>query len=245
MDEALAFLHRLEEDCASRTEPFEYGRGLFRDDRPDVWDFNFLRVERGEPDPGELVAAAGELMRHLGHRRVVVDDPGLAGRLEPAFRAHGWTIERHLVMELRRPPERGEASARESSAEELEPLWAELGRRRGFRADMRSVIEAAVSTRYFAAFPDGLPVSCCELYSRGRVGQVEDVNTLEEHRGRGLASAVVTTAVAASLDEGNTLTFLLADADDRPHRLYERLGFETTGRRWRFQQLPAVAYSSQ
>ena len=43
----------------------------------------------------------------------------------------------------------------------------------------------------------------------------------------------------ASLAEGNTLTFLLADADDWPYRLYERLGFETAGRRWRFQRLPA------
>ena len=105
--------------------------------------------------------------------------------------------------------------------------------------DKRSVVEAAVPTRYFAGFADGLPVSCCELYSRGEVGQVEDVATLEEHRGQGLASAAVLAAVDASLAEGHTLTFLLADADDWPYRLYERLGFETTGRRWRFQRLPA------
>jgi hypothetical protein len=38
---------------------------------------------------------------------------------------------------------------------------------------------------------------------------------------------------------GEALAFLLADADDWPYRLYERLGFETTGRRRRFQRLPA------
>ena len=67
-------------------------------------------------------------------------------------------------------------------------------------------------TRYFAGFADGLPVSCCELYSRGGVGQVEDVATLEEHRGQGLASAAVLAAVDASRAEGHALTFLLADA---------------------------------
>jgi len=240
MDEALAFLHWLEEARADRVEPFEYGRAFFRDDRPSVWDFNFLRVERGEPRAAELVAAANELMAHLDHRRVVVDDAAQAARLEPEFPLHAWTVERHLVMECRRPAELRGAPAREASREELGPLWAELGRRRGFDVDMRGITEAVVRTRYFAAFADGVPVSCCELYSRGGVGQVEDVVTLEEHRGRGLASAAVLAAVRASLDEGNALTFLLADADDWPQRLYERLGFETTGRRWRFQRLPSA-----
>ena len=239
MNEALEFLHRLEEARADRIEQFEYGRGLFRDDRPTVWDFNFLRVEHGEPGAAELVATANELMGHLDHRRVVVDDAELAARLEPQFPAHAWSVERHLVMEHRRPPEACEASAREASAEELEPLWGELGRRRGFDVDMRSITEAAIPTRYFAGFADGVPVSCCELYSRDGVGQVEDVVTLDEHRGRGLASAAVLAAVDASRAEGNALTFVLADADDWPCRLYERLGFETSGRRWRFQRLPA------
>ena len=237
MDEALAFLHWMEEARADRIEPFEYGRAFFRDDRPTVWDFNFLRVEHGEPRAAELVAAANELMGHLDHRRVVVDDPEQAARLEPEFPPHAWTVERHLVMEHRRPPQSLETSAREVSREELAELWAELGRRRGFDVDMRGVTEAVVATRYFAAFADGEPVSCCELYSRDGVAQVEDVVTLEEHRGHGLASATVLAAVGASEDEGNTLTFLLADADDWPYRLYERLGFVTTGRRWRFQRL--------
>ena len=169
---------------------------------------------------------------------MVVDDAELAARLEPQFPAHAWSVERHLVMEHRRPPEACEATAREASAEELELFWGELGRRRGFDVD-RSITVAAVPTRYFAGFADGVQVSCCELYSRDGVGQVEDVVTLDEHRGRGLASAAVLAAVDASLAEGNALTFLLADADDWPRLLYERLGFETSGRRWRFQRLPA------
>jgi GNAT superfamily N-acetyltransferase len=218
MREALAFLHRVEEDCAGRIEPFEYGRGLFRDELPQVWDFNYLRVERGKPRADELVATANALMGHLDHRRVAVDDEELAARLEPEFPAHAWTVERHLVMEHRRPPETGRrsAAAGEATHEELEPLWAELDRRRGMALGMRPVIEAAIPTRYFAAHADGAAACCCSLYSRAGVGQVEDVVTLEEHRGQGLASAAVLAALDASLAEGNTLTFLLADADDGP-----------------------------
>jgi GNAT superfamily N-acetyltransferase len=241
MDEALAFLHWFDEACAGRIEPFAYGRGFFRDELPNVWDLNFLRVDHGEPGAAELIAAADELMGGLDHRRVVVDDAALAGRLEAEFPANGWTVERHLVMEHGRQPEPGRATApaREASAVELEPFRAEVDRRRGFTLGKSAVVEAAVPTRYFAGYVDGLPVSCCELYSRDGVGQIEDVLTLEEHRGRGLASAAILAALDASLGAGNTLTFLLADADDWPYRLYERLGFETTGRRWQFQRLPA------
>ena len=73
-----------------------------------------------------------------------------------------------------------------------------------------------------------------ELYSHNGVGQVEDVVTLEPYRGRGLARALVLRAAAESRAVGNDLTFLVADADDWPQRLYERLGFETVGRYSRF-----------
>ena len=243
MDEALAFSHALEEACAGRVEPFAYGRGFFRDELPGVWDLNFLRVERGEPTAGELVGEADRMMSALDHRRVTVDDATLAGRLEPGFPELGWAIERHLVMEHRRPPDPAHEvpAAAEASWDELRPLRDELNGRRGFAdgAALGAITAAAVPTRHFAAFVDGVPVSSCDLYSRGGIGQIEDVATLEEHRGHGLATAVVLAALAASQAEGNRLTFLIADADDLVYRLYERLGFETTGRRWRFQRLPA------
>jgi hypothetical protein len=44
----------------------------------------------------------------------------------------------------------------------------------------------------------------------------------------------VLRGVAESHAAGDDLTFLVADADDWPQRLYERLGFETVGRYARF-----------
>jgi hypothetical protein len=44
----------------------------------------------------------------------------------------------------------------------------------------------------------------------------------------------VLRGVAESEAAGNDLTFLVADANDWPQRLYEKLGFETDGRYARF-----------
>src|SRR5207249_2284686 len=77
---------------------------------------------------------------------------------------------------------------------------------------------------------NGAPVASCELYSDGRVAQVESVGTLSEHRGKGHASAVVARAVETARAEGHELVFLLADEDDWPKELYGKLGFRTVGR---------------
>ena len=54
--------------------------------------------------------------------------------------------------------------------------------------------------------------------------------TLSEHRGKGLASAVVLRAAAAAREAGADFVFLVADSDDWPQKLYERLGFDPIGR---------------
>ena len=69
--------------------------------------------------------------------------------------------------------------------------------------------------------------------------QVENVATLPEYRKRGLARALVLRAAAESQAAGNDLTFLVADADDWPQHMYEKLGFEAVGRCARFlKRLP-------
>src|SRR3954464_1861966 len=64
------------------------------------------------------------------------------------------------------------------------------------------------------------------LLGEAGIGQVEEVYTAKAHRGAGLASAVVRTAIAAARERGDDLVMIMADADDWPQRLYERLGFE-------------------
>jgi len=124
----------------------------------------------------------------------------------------------------------------------LRPLWAEGISSQPWASEplVQQILEhrrdvgKAIPTGLFAAEADGRLVAHAELYSEDGVGQVENVLTLPDYRGRGLARSLVLHAVAESHAAGNDLTFLVADADDWPEQLYERLGFETVGRYARF-----------
>jgi ribosomal protein S18 acetylase RimI-like enzyme len=179
------------------------------------------------------------------HRRVNLRDQDIAQQLEPGFRELGWETQRFVLMTQRREPDRPSdlSGVRETTEEQLRPIWAAGIRSEPFGKDEevvrqllehKSSIREAIPTRYFAARANGEPASYCELYSENGVGQIEAVMTLPAFRGQGLARAVVLRALKASREEGNDLTFLVADADDWPQRLYEKLGFETVGRYARF-----------
>src|SRR5581483_2937062 len=173
----------------------------------------------------------------IGHRRVNLRDAGAIERLEPEFVALGWKPERFVLMAHRRAPDRpADAPVREVDEPTVRELWAE-----GIRTfphgkdealvqqilEHRRLIAEAIPTRFLVAEVDGRLVAHTELYSLGGVGQVENVATLPEFRNRGFARALVTRAVELSREEGNELTFLVADAEDWPRGLYEKLGFET------------------
>jgi GNAT superfamily N-acetyltransferase len=65
--------------------------------------------------------------------------------------------------------------------------------------------------------------------------------TLEEFRGRGLATVVVGRAVAAARASGHDLVFLDALEEDWPKELYRTLGFAEIGRIWDFVREPTSA----
>ena len=49
---------------------------------------------------------------------------------------------------------------------------------------------------------------------------------------------VVRAAIAAARERGDDLVMIMADADDWPQRLYERLGFQTVDRYRTFTRKP-------
>ena len=216
-ERALAFSRRLAEGRAGRVERYDWGTGVFTDDLPRIYDLNYVYADRlvGEPE----VDAA---MAHCRHRKVVVHNPSLP---EPPLE---WPLRpRYLVMALRRGPDRpANGVVREVDAETY----------RNFRAPVAAVPEMSelpartarvVDVRFFCAFEDGEPVAACELYRRDDVAQVEDVVTLEAHRGRGHARAVVLAAVEAAA--GAELVFLFTDESETVWQMYEKLGFDTVG----------------
>jgi len=91
--------------------------------------------------------------------------------------------------------------------------------------------------RWFVA-PAGDPAAACRLLRADGVAQVEDVGTLPRARRRGLAQAVVLAAVAAARRDGADEIVIAADADDWPHQLYAKLGFEPVGEATVLRRLP-------
>lgn len=235
---------------ATRTEPFAGGLALFRQDLPLSYDRNLLLVD-GEADvEAEVLAAAADFLQGragLGHRKVVAY-AGRGASLVDDFRVLGWQVT-ELVVRCHN----GQAVEVPESAEEVDPEQAEAFWIEGIRQDhgadaelTRDLVAArharreATPVRYFAArAADGRIVSACELFSDGRTAQVETVETLEEHRGLGLARTVVAAAVSAAQAGGHERVCIVADAAAWPGSWYERLGFDRVGSMWEFLR-PAV-----
>lgn len=230
-------------DRRSNEEVVEYGWGtaFLSPALPLAWDANWVLIERTGMTAAELVAVADEALEGCAHRAIAIRDEAEGERLAPQMAAlPGWEVERNLYMllrkgdavehgearetplsgceDLRRQLIRGEFSADAEDLEEMVGQLLEMGRRTG----------EAGGDRWFVA-PPAEPAAACCLLSGEEIGQVEDVGTLASARGRGLAKAVIGAAIAASREAGHRHTFIVADADDWPRQLYEKLGFETCG----------------
>jgi ribosomal protein S18 acetylase RimI-like enzyme len=252
-ERAFAFLDLQDERTAEELVPTQFGPVVVNTHLPLVHDLNFLRAEH--PDGASAEELADEAERVQGaapgvrHRRVNVRSEEVRAELEPQFVKLGWEPQRFVLMAHRREPDRPAAAAvREVDEPTLRPLWAQAIRDLPHGKDeelVRQILEhrrlvfEAITTRLVAAEVDGKLVAHAELYSENGIGQVENVVTLSAFRGRGLARAVVLWGVEESRAAGNDLTFLVADADDWPRRLYERLGFEAIGGYARFLRKPS------
>jgi GNAT superfamily N-acetyltransferase len=249
LERAVAFQRTLNARLAERTERTRHGTARFVDSLPRVRWLNALDVDLGARATAEELARDAERAQAaagLEHRRLVIDDR-LGREVEADLQARGWTMERLLVMPFCGGGRDVDTSAvAEVAAAEVEPAWA-MGIRSEGRDEetVRQLVAAqhlrrlAVDVTYFAARVDGGIASYCELFSDGATAQIESVMTLPEFRGRGLATAVVSAALAKARD-ANTLTFLVADDEDWPKDLYAKLGFAPVGTIWSFVLQPHV-----
>ena len=218
-----------------------------RPDIPDVWDANWLEVDRPGLPVERIVAAGDETIGAAGmrHRTLLTLDQADGERLVAELEPRGWKAERNVYMAHRRPPDRpGSADVEEVGQDEIES-----SRREFLRDELEEFFGAGKVTpaiidqflgfdriygeiagdRWFVAREDRRVVSFCRLFSGEGTGQVEDVATLPAARNRGLARSVVLAAVEASRAAGHDLTFLGALTDDWPRKLYKRLGFDEVG----------------
>ncbi|MDX6477150.1 MAG: hypothetical protein QOH95_2661 [Gaiellaceae bacterium] len=232
-----AFRAALQDAAAEQRVPSAHGEGLFAPSVREVYDMNYVRAEHPAP-AGRLIDEAERLMEDYFHKRVVLERPDEA--IAAGFRARGWTVTPHLIMaRLREPDRRVETSmVREIPFDELIVARREVttGEPWGddeissLLDDAKRLIARAVPTRFFAAFVGDHVAAYCEVRSRGGVAQIEDVNTIERFRRGGLGRAVVQHA-ADEARASNDIVYLEALADDWPHELYRKLGFDVVGER--------------
>jgi GNAT superfamily N-acetyltransferase len=222
------------EQITARAEPFAHGVAVFTPAHPTKWDLNLLVVDDATGVTAEkLIAEAERLQAPAGlrHRKLQVLRGG--DGLVDGFVAAGWTSERVVVMVLHGADVRGDARAevREVGFEPVRGLMEQWYGETMSGAEARDLAESDADTagvagaRFFLAEHDGEAAACSQLLGADGIGQVEQVFTARAHRGHGLASAVVRAAIAASRERGDDLVMIMADAEDWPQRLYERLGF--------------------
>lgn len=250
MDEfqrCLNFIEGLENRNEGRVERFAFGRAFIDTELSVVWDINFLRVEKAGASWEQLAEAAERLQggAGLGHRKLILADADGTEDLCNEARRSGWEVTPLTFMVRRRAGARRVPpgiAIRELGYAEMRTMREEMASRQPWATsedDVRQVLEAnrrwaaRVHARYFAAEVDGALAAGCDLYRADGIAQIEDVETKEEYRGRGLATAVVTAAAEAALeDQEDPLLFLVADENDWPKVLYEKMGFESVGRRF-------------
>lgn len=225
-------------------EEHPWGIALLTDDLPRVWDANFVLADRWEGSAAELAAEADRVLGAAGlrHRKVAIHDQALGARLWPELPVSSWLFhDRYLVMAHRREPDRpGDPSLEVAELDLDSYLRAHepVVRAEPYGSDEETVRQlgqlprrssAAIETRFFAGLADGKAVSFASLLLDGSVAQIEDVATLEELRGKGLARAVVLRCLAEARRAGADLVWLVADDQDWPKELYARLGFDPIG----------------
>ena len=232
----LAFMRDTLAASADLREEHAWGALLRTPSLDAVWALNQVFVERPEPDLTLADIDALFAERFAGGRfaSALLEDEATGERIEAQARERGWKVEHELFMELRREPDRrvDTSGVREGAMDELRALVD-----RWFAEDFAGQGEEALrqlgefSAREWEARPTRGFVAAggqamCKLWSDGRTAQVEDVYTAPEARGGGHARALVTHAADVAREAGHELVFIVADDDDTPKQLYERLGFD-------------------
>jgi GNAT superfamily N-acetyltransferase len=249
----IAFERWLGEVTADRVVPTAHGHACTHPGFPRRYDSNYLWIE--DPAPGleaaTLDAEVAEALPSFEHREITVNEDAAGSRMAPGFADLGYEATRLVVMAARRDADLEPAvPVADVSFEGGRPLFEE-GMRREPSVDgeelMHSLVgwrrrlEDVVGARFFVGRVDGADAGACELYRHEGVAMIEDVFTLEEFRGRGVARAVVLAAVSAARAGGDDLVFLHAVSDSWPRTLYTKLGFDPIGHVWSFLRSPVPA----
>jgi ribosomal protein S18 acetylase RimI-like enzyme len=248
---AFGFRREVLARTSTRTAALPWGTAYFHDDYPLRYDANMAIADRalGGATADDVAGALDEAYAAFGHREIEFASIADSDTVAMGLAGHGYAVERLTVMALRREADRepDTAATEELGYADYRPLSLEIHARQPWSSDpaiatsmaaFRGVLAEGVGARFFAQRIDGELAGSCELYVIGDIAQIEDVNTLEEFRGRGVARNVVLRAAQEARAAGATFVFLFADAEDWPRHLYVRLGFDEIGQSRLFTRSP-------
>jgi ribosomal protein S18 acetylase RimI-like enzyme len=177
------------------------------------------------------VHAADVLQGDLAHRQIEVEDEAAGARLRPRFQALGWSTERLLWLRLEGPPPPGPDFDEVPFAETFElrlewsrtfPWATDEAAARRFAAHEDEVARLRDSRALVARAAGGAPAGFVSFGAQRGAAEIEQVYVTPALRGRGTGAGLVTAAARAA---GAAETFIVADDEGDPKRLYERLGF--------------------
>lgn len=191
-----------------------------------------------------LVAFADRALAVLAHRRLEFDRADAAEPLRRGFEVHGWKAERLVKMRL--------ASARLSApavaihevpyeaGHQLRVAWSREDAPdqgpSGFLAKMRDVALHR-DAQVLAVRMKGEPVSFAQLERIGDAAEIAGVFVRPELCGQRIGTALTCAAIKAA---GPVLDLWIdAEDEDRPKKLYARLGFRPVWTLMQFTRMPA------
>ena len=246
-ERAREFWRAHQEAVCDLRKPWAHGTILRASRHPSYYSFNLVRVE---DDPGldaaELAAVADGALAGLQHRRIDFEqiEPAQARRAD--FEQMGWKTTALLWMHHTDPAavDAGEGfevhQAPYEAADGLRLAWnkedfQDYAFDESFRAGAQEVAEAR-EVRVLVVRDGGEPIAFAQIERSGDQAEITQVYVHPDHRGSGRGTAMTRAAIRAAAGVGDL--WIIADDEDRPKRLYERLGFRPVCRTMELTWLP-------
>jgi len=244
---AIGWRHRSHSLVCDVVEPWEHGTAVRCTAHPGFWDYNSLRLEG--PDPGasadDLAAAADRLQDGLRHRRIEVEDEATGARLRPGFQRLGWVTTRLVWLSVSAPPPGSDFE--EVPVELTRGLRLDWARSEGLEISEHEFLRQADAEEDVARrrgvralvdrSDDGEPTGYALFLTDGETAEVEQAYVQPAVRGRGTGGALVAAAARVG---GASETFIVADDEGDPKRLYLRLGFRPVWIQYEFTRRPSA-----
>jgi ribosomal protein S18 acetylase RimI-like enzyme len=218
------------ERVCDEVTPFSHGMVLRSARYPDFWEYNCIRLD-WPMGASEMIAATERALSGCAHRFAewMIPMPDAVVR---ELRERGWmaTPLIYMLHDGRSVP-KGRSELIEvdyDAVRELRDIWhredfGEHGETETFHAQARAVAELA-EVRVIAAVQGDRPIGFAQVQMHDGGSEVAQVFVRPEFRGGGLGSALTAQAIRAGTDAAPEV-WICAERDDRPRRLYERLGF--------------------